>query len=143
MEEFAELARRALQTFTTKNVSAVLALFAEDAIMIDPHYPEPEMRGKASIQRGLLWAFGNIETSEFTILRTWSEASQPYGVIEADTHHVFHGGIKLHFAQVFIVEYQANLIYRLQSFPSHGPPGLPGLSTGITRLWWRLSGKIK
>jgi ketosteroid isomerase-like protein len=127
--------------FESRDLAAVMALFANDAVVIDPHYPQPEMRGKAAIKRGFEWAFGNIEKPGFTERHIWSNETS--GVIEVDTHHVFRGGMKLAFQQVFVIETRNGLITRLQSYPSYGPHGIGGMLTSLVRLTWRLQGKLK
>ena len=55
-QEHSPLYKLLLQLFTAfeeKDVPAVLALFADDSVLIDPHYPQTEMKGKAAIRQGL------------------------------------------------------------------------------------------
>ena len=141
MSTIPELFQQLVAAFETRDLPAALDLFAEDAVVIDPHYPQSEMKGKADIKQGLGWAFNNIEKPGFTVRHLWSEDDS--GVVEVDTHHVFRGGMKVNFPQVFVMEIRAGLITRLQSYPPYGPPGIAGLLTGLVRLTWRLQGKMK
>ncbi len=136
-----ELFQQLKEAFETKDLSAVMALFANDSVVIDPHYPQVEMKGKAAIKQGFEWAFGNIEKPGFTPRHIWTDDTG--GVMEVETHHIFRGGMKLNFPQVFVVETRNGLITRLQSYPSYGPHGIGGTLTAITRLIWRLQGKLK
>jgi ketosteroid isomerase-like protein len=107
--------------FIAKDMGAVLALFADDAVMIDPHYPVREMRGKVAIRQGLEWAFRNIERPGFSLRRLLVDGDG--AMIEVDTHHVFRGGMAVRFPQVFVVDVRDGLISRLQAYPPHGPGG--------------------
>lgn len=139
MPSISEIAQQLVASFEGKDMPAMLALFADDAIMIDPHYPVTEMKGKAAIKQGLEWAFSNIEKPGFAIRHVWEDANS--GAIEVDSFHVFRGGMKVNFPQVFILETRDGLITRLQSYPPHGPGGIAGAVTSLTRLIWRLQGK--
>ncbi len=141
MPTIPELFQQLVAAFETRDLPAALDLFAEDAVMIDPHYPQAEMKGKAAIKQGIEWAFSNIEKPGFTVRHLWTEDDS--GVVEVDTHHVFRGGMKVNFPQVFVMETRDGLITRLQSYPPYGPPGIAGLLTGLVRLTWRLQGKMK
>ena len=130
-----------MDAFTAKDMNAMLHYFAEDVVLIDPHYPFPEMRGKAAITTAMEWAFGNMEKPGFRIKHIWIENGN--GAVEVDTHHVFRGGMVLRFPQVFVFESRDGLITRLQSFVPYPPPGVGGLLTKLTRWWWVLTGKAK
>ena len=51
-----------------------------------------------------------------------------------ETHHVFKGGMKMDFDQVFVFELRDGLIARLQSYVPYTPAGIGGLLLKITRL---------
>ena len=132
---------RMFAAFMAKDMDAVLALFADDAVMLDPHYPVREMRGKAAIRQGLEWAFRNIERPGLTLRRLLADGD---GVMaEVDTNHVFRGGMAVHFPQVFVIDVRDGLIRRLQAYPPYGPGGVGSLLASATRLAWRLRGKVK
>lgn len=136
-----ELTQHLIAAFEAKDMSAILACFANDAVMIDPHYPQSKMVGKAAIEQGVSWVLGSMVKPSFRVKHSWVDGES--GVIEVDTHHVFKGGMVLDFPQVFVVETRNGLITRLQSYPPHGPSGIGGLLITITRLVWRLQGKLK
>jgi ketosteroid isomerase-like protein len=133
--------KRMFAAFMSKDVEAVLALFAEDAVMIDPHYPVREMHGKAAIRQGIEWVFRNIEQPGFTLRRVWIDDDG--GAVEVDTHHVFRGGMAVRFPQVLVVDTRDGLIHRLQSYPPYGPGGIGGLLAKATWLVWRIQGRLK
>lgn len=141
MATIPELFQQLVVAFEARDLAAALSLFANDAIVIDPHYPQPTMKGKAAITQGFTWAFNNMEKSGFSLLHLWSDDES--GVAEVDTHHIFKGGMKMNFPQVFVVETRNGLITRLQSYPPYGPSGVGGLLTGLVRLTWKLQGKIR
>ena len=126
--------------FTSMNLAAVMEHFAQDAVLIDPHYPQPRMVGRAAIERGLTWGLGNMVKPGFTLRHIWLDGDS--AAVEVDTHHLFKGGMALRFDQLFVVETSAAKITRLQSYVPYGPPGLAGLLTRVTRLAWRLQGKL-
>lgn len=141
MSTISQLTQQLIAAFEAKDLSAALDLFADDAVVIDPHYPQSVMKGKAAIQQGFTWAFTNMEKPGFTVLHTWEENGT--GAIEVNTYHVFRGGMKLSFPQVFVCETRDGQITRLQSYLPHGPGGIAGALTKVTRLAWRLQGKMK
>ncbi len=126
--------------FTSRDLAAVMAHFAEDAVMIDPHYPQPRMVGRAAIERGLTWGLGNLVKPGFTVRQVWLDGDS--AAIEMDTDHLFRGGLRVRFDQLFVVESREGKITRLQAYVPYGPPGIAGLLTRLTRWVWRLQGKL-
>ena len=98
--------RAAIETmfaaFAAKDLKRVLAMFAEDALVYDPHYPVPEMKGKAAIRRGFEWGLGNMEKPGFTLRNCWIDGEK--AAVEVDTHHIFKGGMEVKFPQMFVIE---------------------------------------
>jgi len=141
MTSISQLTQGLIAAFEARDLPAALAFFADDAVVIDPHYPQPVMKGKVAIQQGFRWAFTNMKKPGFTVLHTWEENC--IGAIEVDTHHVFRGGMKLSFQQVFVCETRDGKITRLQSYLPYAPGGIAGALTKLTRLMWRLQGKLK
>ena len=126
--------------FTSRDLTDVMAHFADDAVMIDPHYPQPRMVGRAAIERGLTWGLGNLVKPGFAIRKVWIDGDS--AAIEVDTDHLFKGGMRLRFDQLFVVESREGKIIRLQAYVPYGPPGVAGLLTRLTRWVWRLQGKL-
>lgn len=137
------LVEHAFAVVETMNLDAVLALLADDAVVYDPHYPSPRMAGKAAIAEGLRWGFGSMQKMGFPITNYFEDATGYKAVIEVATAHVLRTGMKLNFPQVFVIETRGGLITRLQAYEPYGPHGIPGLILNITRLIWRLSGKLR
>lgn len=51
--------------------------------------------------------------------------------------------MKPNFPQIFVIESRDGLITRLQSYVPYSPPGIGGLLTKITRMLWKVQGKLK
>jgi ketosteroid isomerase-like protein len=119
---------------------AVMAAFADDAVLFDPHYPRPLMRGKDEIRAGLDWGFGSMRTFGFEIRHYFSGERGGSGAFEVDTHHVLRIGKKLDFPQVFMVETDGEKVTALRAYEPYGPNGIGGLALGMTRLKRRLVG---
>jgi ketosteroid isomerase-like protein len=126
----------------TMNLDAVLAVFADDAVLFDPHYPQPHMAGKAAIAEGLRWGFGGMQKMSFPIVNYFEDATGQKAVVEIATAHVLRTGMQLNFPQVFVIETRNGRVTRLQAYEPYGPHGIVGLMLRITRLVWRLSGKL-
>lgn len=124
--------------FEAKDADAFMALFADDAIVRDPHYPNPEMQGKEAIRKGLEWAMGNMEQPGFTIRNLWIDSDK--AAVEVDTNHLFKGGMKLETDQVFVVEMQDGLITRLQAYLPYRLGGIGGIMAKATGFFWRVRG---
>jgi ketosteroid isomerase-like protein len=135
-----EFAEKTFALFGSKDIESVMACFAEDALLYDPHYPVSTMKGKKAIRQGFEWAFGSMEKPGFGIRHFWSDGE--CAAVELDTHHVFKGGMELKFPQVFIMEAKDGLITRLQSYVPYAPPGIGGFLAKVTRLVWKMQGKL-
>lgn len=127
--------------FMAKDLSAVMAHFAENAVVYDPHYPQPSMHGKVEIERGLAWGLSSLVKPGFAIRKTWMDGDSI--VVELDTHHILRGGMETRFDQVFVIETRQGKITRLQSYVPYAPHGIAGLLSKVTRLAWRLQGKLR
>ena len=44
-----DLILRTFATLEAKDLDAMMSLFADDAVVIDPHFPTPTLRGKTAI----------------------------------------------------------------------------------------------
>ena len=56
-EDVRGVVERLFRAAEAADIRAALACFAENGVLIDPHYPNPEMRGRAEIEKGLVWDF--------------------------------------------------------------------------------------
>lgn len=136
-----ELIEGLLQAFMNKDAEKVMSYFADDAILYDPHYPQMRMVGKDAILQGIEWGLSSLEKPGFTVRNIW--LGENSGVVETATHHRIKGGIENKFDQVFVFEFRNGKLTRLQSYVPYAPHGIAGLIGNITRLQWRLLGKIK
>jgi ketosteroid isomerase-like protein len=134
-----EMVEATFATFMAKDVDRVVGLFADDAVFIDPNYPQQRMVGKAAIARGVAWALGSMERPGVKIRHLWLDDG--LGVVETDTHHVLKNGMELKFDQVFVFEVRGGKLTRMQSYVPYGPPGIAGLVRAVTGLLWRQQGK--
>ena len=136
-----DLVERTFAAVETMSIEAVLPFFADDAVLCDPHYPNPNMAGKAAIIDGLKWGFGGMQKMGFKLVNYFEAEDGQKAAMEFDTAHVLRNGMKLHFPQVFVVETRNGLITRLQAYEPYGPHGIAGVALVIVRLVRRLSGK--
>ena len=135
------LIERNFAAVEAKDLEAVLQSFAEDAVLIDPHYPSPVMVGKEAITDGLHWAFRGMKHFGFTIVSYGEWAEGQRAAVEMATHHVLQTGMHLQFPQAFFIDARNDLITRLQAYEPYGPSGVGGLVLGVTRLQRRLRGQ--
>lgn len=137
-----ELTERFFAAVMAKDMTAVLAFFADDAQLIDPHYPKMYMKGKAAIKDGLTWGFGSLEKFGFTIVNYMESPDGLKIAIEVATAHVVKGGLKLNFPQAFFIDVRADgLVTRVQAYEPYGPHGIGGIILTLTRLKRKLTGK--
>jgi ketosteroid isomerase-like protein len=120
---------------------AVMAAFAGDAVLFDPHYPQPLLRGTAEIRAGLDWGFKSMRTFGFDIKHYFPGKEGRSGAFEVDTHHVLKIGKKLDFPQVFVVETDGNKVTALRAYEPYGPNGMGGVFLGVERLKRKVAGK--
>jgi len=132
---------RAFTAVEAKDMEATLQCFAEDAVLIDPHYPSPVMDGKAAIADGLRWGFQGMKQFGFSILTYFELADGQKAAIEVATHHVLQTGKHLQFPQAFFIDAQNDLITRMQAYEPYGPSGVVALVLAGTRAQRRLRGQ--
>ena len=136
----AALFQKLIDLFMAKDVGGALALFADDAVLIDPHYPEPRMQGRTAIERGLRWGLSSLEKPGFALRN--SAVNGDVGFFEVDTKHKLTIGLTIAFDQVFVMEARDGRITRLQAYEPYPAPGIAGLIRRSTRLAWRLRRRI-
>ncbi|MDH2445403.1 nuclear transport factor 2 family protein [Amnibacterium sp. CER49] len=132
------LVDRNLDAVTTKDAEGVLATFTDDAVLIDPHYPDPEMRGKAAIAAGLGFGFGLMRTFGFDERDYFPSPDGTSVVVHCVCHHVLQGGRPLTFPQVFVVRTRDGLIAHCQAFEPYGPGGVGGILLGLGKTVHRI-----
>ena len=136
-----EILEGMIQAFMTKDLPKVMTYFTDDAVFFDPHYPQPRMVGKEAILQGMTWGMSSLEKPGFEVRHIWLNENS--GVAELDTHHVIKGGMETKFDQVFVFEIRDGKFTRLQSYVPYPPHGIAGMIGNVTKLVWRLQGKIK
>lgn len=136
-EHLQTLADIDLDAVTAKDTDVVVASFSEDGVFIDPHYPYPELRGKAAIREGLEWGFSSMKIFAFDNRRYYYNADDTSLTVLCDCHHVLNGGRHLDFPQVFVMDARDGHITRWQAFEPYGPNGVGGLFLGIGKTVYR------
>ncbi|HEY8598949.1 MAG TPA: nuclear transport factor 2 family protein [Thermomicrobiales bacterium] len=140
-ESLRGLAERLFDAVEAKDLDGVLALFTEDGLLFDPHYPTPQMIGKSAITAGLQWGFGTMKTFGFTIENFYFGDDGQSAAAEVASAHVLKAGMRLNFPQAFFFEVRDGKFTRVQAYEPYGPNGIGGVVLGLTRLTRRLTGK--
>lgn len=129
-----DLVRRTFTTLEDKDLEAMMRLFAEDAVVIDPHFPTPRMQGKATIRKGFQGAMSGMRSFGYTIVNYCESENRQCAAVETATHHVLKQGMTRDFPQVFVFEVANESITRLQAYEPYGPHGILGVFLGVARL---------
>ncbi len=137
-EDVKGVVERLFRAAEAADMQGALACFSENGVLIDPHYPNPEMRGRAQIEAGLAWGASVMKQFGFRIEKLFEGADGRSAAIEVDTNHILKGGQKLSFQQVFIVEVKDGLITSMRAFEPYGPNGIGGFFLGLERLKRRM-----
>jgi hypothetical protein len=118
-----------------------MALLADDAVFIDPHYPRVENHGIADIRESLTWGIGGLEQMRFHERRTFT-APDGSVVVEVDTHHTIKGPRAIRFPQLFLASSADGKLTKLQAFEPYGPHGVLAVLLRIMRVKKRLTGRF-
>lgn len=127
----------------TQNLDKLMGHIAEDALLIDPHYPVINMEGKRAIRNGLEWAFSGMKEFGFNVQQIFESEDGQRAAIEMQCSHVIKAGKRFDFQQVWIVDITGDKLSRLQAFVPYGPNGMHGLILGITRVVRKAMGSDK
>lgn len=141
MAEAREILERLFRALEARDRDAALAGFAPDAVLFDPHYPQPRMQGRDEIAEGLDWGLSVMQRFGFRTVHFFGSEDGKSGAFEIDTNHTLKSGQNLVFPQVFVVETRDGLITALRAYEPYGPNGIGGVFLGIERLKRRLWGK--
>ncbi len=120
-----------------RDEAAANALFTDDAVLFDPHYPTPNMVGRAAIEKGLKWGLNSMDKFGFTIERTFTGEDGTSCAVEVDTHHFLKGGRELRFPQAFFVETRDGKISALRAYEPYGPNGFMGFMLRLSHKFAR------
>ena len=133
-----DLVRRTFAVIAAKDLEALMRMFADDAILIDLHFPEPQMQGKVAIRKSFGEAMRGMDAFGYTVVNYCESERGRCAAVETATHHVLKQGMKLNFPQVFIFEVADGQITRLQAYEPYGPHGMMGVVLSVSRFVSRL-----
>jgi len=136
-----ELVVRAFAAIEARDLDALIGLLADDAVVIDPHFPSLRMQGKAAITEGFRGAITGMRSFGYTIVNYCESENGQCAAVETATHHVLKQGAKLNFPQVFVFETANGHITRMQAYEPYGPHGIVGFFLFLGRLQKKLSRK--
>lgn len=140
MKDTYHLFKALLKAFTDKDTNAVLAVFADDATLFDPHYPKPKMTGKPEISKGLGWAFANIKQFKFEEISYLEDNKNNTAVGVYRCSHLLPNGARLNFNQVFVMITENGLITGLDAYLPYGPGGLSGAMLKLSHVLYSVKG---
>lgn len=136
-----DLVTRTFAAAEAKDLELMMRLFADDAVLIDPHFPDQRMQGKAAITEGLRGAFAGMRSFGYTTVNYFESENGEHAAVETATHHVVKQGLKLDFPQVFVFDATHGRITRMQAYEPYGPPGIAGVFLFLARLKDRFFGR--
>lgn len=128
------IATRMLDQAVAKDLEGAMALFTEDAVFFDPHYPKTRMQGHAEIIEGLRWGFNSLKKFGFNIINTYPSADGKGLVIFVRTAHELPNGKPLNFPQLFVFEFEGELVKSLEAYVQYEPHGVVGLMLKVIRI---------
>jgi ketosteroid isomerase-like protein len=129
-----DLVRRTFATLQAKDLETLMQLFADGAIVLDPHFPTQLMQGKATIRKGFGEAMSGMRSFGYTIVNYFESENGQGAAVETATHHVLKQGVERNFPQVFIFVVADEHITRLQAYEPYGPHGIIGVFLWVARL---------
>lgn len=135
-----ELTEKLFRDLETRDKEAVFELFADDAVFIDPHYPNLEMKGRKEIEWGLNWGFSSMKQFGFTIVHSFVSEDGARAAVEIDTHHTLAGGQKLDFPQAFFAEAANGKLIGFRAYEPYRPNGIGGFFLRLSHLKAKLFG---
>lgn len=141
MSQARDILEEVFRAIEKRDRTAIMACFAPDAVVFDPHYPQPRMHGRAEIAEGIDWGLSVMKRFGFRTKRFFASEDGLSGAAEVNTDHTLKAGQNLKFPQVFVIETKDGLITALRAYEPYGPNGIGGLVLGLSRLGRRLQGK--
>ncbi len=88
-----DLVIRTFATVEAKDLEAMMSVFADDAVVIDPHFPTPQMQGKAVITEAFRGVMSGMRSFGYTIVNYFESENGQRAAVETATHHVVKQGI--------------------------------------------------
>jgi ketosteroid isomerase-like protein len=137
-ENVEQLVRSVFRCIEAKDLSHLMDLFADDAVLIDPHFPDPRLVGREAIAEALAGAFVGMEAFGYTIDRYFETRDGTSAAVETSTHHVVRKGMKLDFPQTFVFDVKDGRVSRMQAYEPYGPHGLLGMFLSVGRAMRRI-----
>lgn len=119
-----DLVGRTFASIEARDLEAMMALFADDAVLIDPHFPTPRMQGKAVITEAFRGAMDGMRSFGYDVVNYCESENAQCAAVETETHHVLKQGRSLDFAQVFVFEAADGRVARVQAYEPYGPHGI-------------------
>ena len=86
----------------------------------------------------MLWGFTSLKKFGFHILNTYPSADGKSLVVSVRTAHELPNGQPLNFPQLFVFEFEEQLIKSLEAYVQYEPHGMVGLMLKVTRIKDRL-----
>ena len=83
-----DLITHTFATIEARDLDAMMSLFADDAVVIDPHFPTPQMQGKAAIREAFRGAMSGMRSFGYTIVNYCESENGQCAAVETATHHV-------------------------------------------------------
>jgi ketosteroid isomerase-like protein len=136
-----DLVSRIFTAVEAKNLELMISQFADDAVLIDPHFPAGRLQGKGAITEGMRGAFAGMQSFGYTVVNYFESESGQSAAVETATHHVIKQGWKLNFPQMFVFDVIDGRITRMQAYEPYGPNGIVGVFLFLARLKMQLFGK--
>jgi len=81
-----DLVIRTFATVEANDLEAMMSLFADDAIVIDPHFPTPQMQGKAVITEAFRGAMSGMRSFGYTIVNYCESENGQCAAVETATN---------------------------------------------------------
>src|SRR5258708_2560208 len=81
-----DLITHTFATIEAQDLEAMMSLFAEDAIVIDPHFPTPQMQGKAVITEAFRGAMSGMWSFGYTIVNYCESENGQCAAVETATN---------------------------------------------------------
>jgi ketosteroid isomerase-like protein len=80
-----DLVRRTFATLQAKDLETLMQMFADHAVVIEPHFPTPRMQGKASIRKGFGEAMSGMRSFGYTIANYFESENGQGAAVETAT----------------------------------------------------------